>query len=253
MSGSERLQKYLARCGVASRRACEKLISSGRVAVNGSVVTRLGTTIDPERDIVAVDGKQVVPEDKKIYIALNKPEGVLTSASDPFGRPVVTDLVADIPQRLFSVGRLDMDSEGLLLLTNDGELAFKLTHPKYMVPKTYLVTALGELTQQSIERLRNGVQLEDGFTGPARIERYCPDRSELTEKNSAKYSHWLVTIHEGRKRQVRRMFAAVGNPVKRLVRVRFGPVTLGDLAPGSYRHLSPSEVEQLRKVVELGP
>lgn len=251
MSDSERLQKYLARCGVGSRRACEELISAGRVLVNGELVTRLGTTVDPEQDIVTVDGAPVVPESKFVYIALNKPKGVLTSASDQYGRPVVTDLVSNIPQRVFPVGRLDMDSEGLLLLTNDGELAYRLTHPKYQVPKTYLVAALGELNSQSVRRLKSGVELEDGVTSPAEVKRYSPGKSQATITRHAECSYWFVTIHEGRKRQVRRMFDAIGHPVRELLRVRFGPIPLRDLAPGSYKLLSREEVEQLRREVGM--
>lgn len=251
MSDSERLQKYLARCGVGSRRACEELISAGRVLVNGELVTRLGTTVDPEQGIVTVDGAPVVPESKFVYIALNKPKGVLTSASDQYGRPVVTDLVSNIPQRVFPVGRLDMDSEGLLLLTNDGELAYRLTHPKYQVPKTYLVAALGELNSQSVRRLKSGVELEDGVTSPAEVKRYSPGKSQATITRHAECSYWFVTIHEGRKRQVRRMFDAIGHPVRELLRVRFGPIPLRDLAPGSYKLLSREEVEQLRREVGM--
>ncbi|HOB90567.1 MAG: pseudouridine synthase [Bacillota bacterium] len=251
MDGLERLQRYLARCGVGSRRACEKLISDGRVSVNGKLVVQLGIKIDPMRDVVAVDGKPVVLQDQCVYIALHKPKGVLTSASDPYGRPVVTDLVTDVPYRVFPVGRLDMDSEGLLLLTNDGELAYRLTHPKYMVPKTYLVTAVGEPSPEALDQLRTGIALEDGITSPAEVRRYSPRRSKLVDASDPGYSHWLVTIHEGRKRQVRRMFDALGHPVKRLVRTRFGSVPLGGLAPGSYRHLSREEVRQLQREVGL--
>jgi 23S rRNA pseudouridine2605 synthase len=250
MSASERLQRYLARCGVASRRACEELILAGRVAVNGATVTQLGTKVDPDTDRVTVDGAPVRPEERKAYIALNKPRGVLTAVSDGFGRPVVAELVHSVPLRVYPVGRLDKDSEGLLILTNDGELAYRLTHPKYEVIKTYLVSVAGDPGPESLDRLRNGIELEDGVTLPARVVR-ADALGAAYEADNGLQTQWLVSIHEGRKRQVRRMFEAVGHPVRRLIRIAFGPISLNDPAPGSYRHLSRDEVERLRREVGL--
>lgn len=250
MSASERLQRYLARCGVASRRACEEIVLAGRVTVNGVTVSELGAKVDPDRDHVAVDGVPVRPERKTVYVALNKPKGVLTSVADRFGRPVVTDLLRSVPQRVYPVGRLDKDSEGLLILTNDGELAYRLTHPKYGVVKTYLVTVAGGPDPRSLDKLRTGIELEDGVTAPARVVRFDPPNA-AHGGDTTRQTQWLVSIHEGRKRQVRRMFEAVGHRVHRLVRVAFGPISLNDLAPGSYRHLSPDEVQRLRREVGL--
>lgn len=250
MPRTERLQRYLARCGVASRRACEEIIASGRVTVNGQPVTKLGTVVDPVQDRVEVDGKYVTPEKRMAYLALNKPRGVLTSASDSRGRTVVTDLLPGVEERVFPVGRLDMDSEGVLLLTNDGELAYRLTHPRYSVPKTYLVTVSGDPDHAAIERLRRGVDLDDGTTSPAEVSRYVGRKHKVVGSGTP-HSQWLVTIHEGRKRQVRRMFDAIGHRVHRLVRIRFGPIHLGKLSPGAFRHLRPEEVEQLRREVGL--
>lgn len=250
MSASERLQRYLARCGVASRRACEELVLAGRVSVNGAAVSELGAKVDPDKDHVAVDGVLVQPERSAVYIALNKPRGVLTSVADRFGRAVVTDLLRSVPERVYPVGRLDKDSEGLLILTNDGQLAYRLTHPRYGVVKTYLVSVAGNPDSRSLDRLRNGIELEDGVTAPARVVRYDVPGA-AGRRDGGRRTQWLVSIHEGRKRQVRRMFEAVGHPVNRLVRISFGPVSLSDLAPGSYRHLSSDEVQRLRREVGL--
>lgn len=250
MPETERLQRYLARCGVASRRACEEIIASGRVTVNGQPVTRLGTAVNPARDRVEVDGRSVSPEQRAVYLALNKPKGILTSASDRRGRRVVLDLLSGVEERVFPVGRLDMDSEGLLLLTNDGELAYRLTHPRYLVSKTYLVTVSGDLDLAEVEKLRKGVDLDDGITGPAEVARY-KGRKLAVASDGTHRSQWLVTIHEGRKRQVRRMFDAIGHRVHRLVRIKFGPIELGELAPGGFRHLWPEEVQRLRGEVGL--
>jgi 23S rRNA pseudouridine2605 synthase len=223
---------------------------AGRVSVNGVTVSRLGVKVDPDRDRVTVDGVPVRPEGRLVYIALNKPRGVLTSVSDRFGRPVVTDLLRSIPQRVYPVGRLDKDSEGLLILTNDGELAYRLTHPKYGVIKIYLVSVAGNPDPASLDRLRTGIELEDGATAPAQVvQSDTPGVSH--EGENGRQTQWLVSIHEGRKRQVRRMFEAIGHPVHRLVRIAFGPVSLNDLARGSHRHLTPDEVSMLRREVGL--
>jgi 23S rRNA pseudouridine2605 synthase len=228
-----RLAKFLAHAGVASRRAAEELVRAGRVTVGGQVVT------DPARDVdaasgVAVDGAPLARAEEREVYALHKPAGVVSSARDPQGRQTVVDLVP-ARARLYPVGRLDVDASGLILLTNDGELANLLTHPRYEVPRTYRATvARLPVREAALRRLRAGVELDDGPTAPARVRQLGPDRLELT-------------IHEGRNRQVKRMCAAVGHPVRALQRVRFGPLTLGSLAPGEHRRLRAAEVERLRQ------
>jgi 23S rRNA pseudouridine2605 synthase len=228
-----RLAKYLAHAGVASRRAAERLIEEGRVSIDGAVVR------DPARDVatsggpqVSVDGKRLGGPEERVVYALNKPPGVLSTAHDPHGRPTVVDLVEE-PRRLYPVGRLDADTAGLILLTNDGELAHRLTHPRFEVPKTYRAClAGGRLGERAEQALRAGVMLEDGLTGPAQVRRLGGDEIE-------------ITIREGRNRQVRRMCDAVGHPVVSLERVRMGSLELGALAPGSHRRLSDDEVASL--------
>jgi len=228
-----RLAKYLAHAGVASRRAAEELVRAGRVTVGGEPV------LDPARDVddasgVALDGSAVGRAEARVVYALHKPLGVMSTARDPQRRPTVVELVPST-SRLYPVGRLDVDTSGLLLLSNDGELANRLTHPRYEVPKTYV--ALVEhppVREPALRALREGVVLDDGPTAPARARRMGADALELT-------------IHEGRKRQVRRMCEAVGHPVRELQRTRFGPLGLGDLAPGDSRRLTPAEVERLRQ------
>jgi 23S rRNA pseudouridine2605 synthase len=228
-----RLAKYLAHAGVASRRAAERMVLAGRVTVGGEVVR------DPARDVsegdaVAVDGRPAAPERRRVVFALNKPPGYVSTASDPQGRPTVVSLV-ESRERLYPVGRLDADSTGLLLLTNDGELAHRLTHPSFEVPRTYRAQVRRPpVREPALRALREGVRLEDGVTAPARVRRLTPDRLELV-------------IHEGRKRQVRRMCEAVGHPVVSLERVAFGPLRLGDLPLGRYRRLGAAEVESLRR------
>jgi 23S rRNA pseudouridine2605 synthase len=229
---SDRLQKILARAGLGSRRASEALIAAGRVRVNGEVA-RLGDRADPETDRIEVDGAVVGVRAGLVHYLLNKPAGVVTTASDPQGRPTVVGLVPADP-RVFPVGRLDADTEGLILLTNDGELAHRLTHPSFGVEKEYLVEVEGRATRGVLRRLREGVDLEDGRTAPARAS-LVGDRL------------LRVTIHEGRKRQVRRMCDAVGLPVRRLVRVRIGPITDRRLAPGQWRSLEQEEVRALER------
>jgi 23S rRNA pseudouridine2605 synthase len=228
----ERLQKILAQAGLGSRRACEELIAAGRVRVNGEVAT-LGTRADPAVDAIEVDGARVGVRQGLVHYLVNKPPGVVTTASDPQGRPTIVDLVPPEP-RVFPVGRLDADTEGLLLLTNDGELAHRLTHPSFGVDKEYLAEVEGRPSRGAVRRLREGVELDDGPTAPARV--------------SLVGDHTLrITIHEGRKRQVRRMCEAVGHPVRRLVRVRIGPVSDRRLAPGAWRPLAQAEVRALER------
>ena len=228
-----RLAKYLAHAGVASRRAAEQLVFAGRVTVGGEVVR------DPARDVgeadaIAVDGRGVALERRHVVFALNKPAGYVSTAKDPQGRPTVVSLV-ESRERLYPVGRLDADTTGLILLTNDGELAHRLTHPSFEVPRVYRAQVRNApLREPALRRLREGVQLDDGMTAPATVRRLTPDRLELT-------------IHEGRKRQVRRMCEAVGHRVVRLERVAFGPLRLGDLPLGRHRRLTAAEIEALRR------
>ena len=226
----DRLQKVLARAGLGSRRACEELIAEGRVTVN-DVVAELGRRVDPATDRVAVDGVPVGVAPGLVHYLLNKPRGVVTTASDPRGRPTVVEAVPAEP-RVFPVGRLDVDSEGLLLLTNDGELTHRLTHPSFGVDKEYLVSVTGRPSRAALRRLREGVELDDGPTAPARVADLEPGLLR-------------ITIHEGRNRQVRRMCEAVGHPVTRLVRRRIGPISDDRLPPGSWRPLTPEEVRAL--------
>lgn len=234
----ERLQKVLAVRGWGSRRTCEELITSGRVTVNGEVAV-LGRRVDTEHDRVEVDGVPIGVKPGLVYYLLNKPAGVVTTASDTHGRPTVVELVPAEP-RVYPVGRLDIDSEGLLLLTNDGDLAQRLTHPSHGVEKEYLVeVAGGNVAQGLIRRLREGVELDDGMTAPARVSQPSPGVLRLT-------------IHEGRNRQVRRMCEAVGHPVERLVRVRIGPLRDPGLGPGGWRALTAGEVRALVESVGMG-
>jgi 23S rRNA pseudouridine2605 synthase len=227
----ERLQKVLAALGWGSRRACEELIAAGRVTVNGAPAV-LGRRVDPERDLIEVDGAPVGARPGLVHYLLNKPAGVVSTAKDPQGRRTVVDLVPAEP-RVFPVGRLDADTEGLLLLTNDGELANRVAHPRHGVAKEYLTTVSGgAVSPAAIRRLREGVELEDGPTAPAKVSQ--PEPGVLR-----------ITIHEGRNRQVRRMCEAVGHPVTRLVRTRIGPLRDHRLAPGTWRLLTQDEVRQL--------
>jgi 23S rRNA pseudouridine2605 synthase len=233
----ERLQKVLARLGFGSRRVCEDLIADGRVTVNGRPAG-LGERVDPEVDRVEVDGAPVGIRPGLVYLLLNKPAGVVTTADDPQGRPTVVGLVPAEP-RVFPVGRLDLETEGLLLLTNDGELAHRLTHPSFGVEKEYLAQVEGRPSRAALRRLREGVELEDGPTAPARVSSVEPDVLR-------------IVVHEGRNRQVRRMCEAVGHPVRRLVRVRIGPLADRSLAPGAWRALAPEEVRALSEACSSG-
>ncbi|GIP32350.1 pseudouridine synthase [Paenibacillus sp. J2TS4] len=233
----ERLQKVLAQAGVASRRKCEEYITAGRVEVNDVVVTNLGVKVDPQQDEIKVDGRAINLQ-KKIYLLFNKPKGVITSVKDPKGRKVVTDYLTNIKERVYPVGRLDYDTEGLLLLTNDGEFANLLTHPKYHLPRTYLATVKGVPHGTVLEKLQNGIELEDGLTAPAEVEYYDMDPDK-------KQTVISITIYEGRNRQVRRMFEAVHFPVLKLKRVQFGSISLSGLPRGKYRVLDKQEVDAL--------
>ena len=234
-----RLQKFLALSGVASRRNSEKLIADGHVAVNGKVITEMGVQVDESADVVTVDGKVCKIQEEKHYLAYNKPMGEVTTVTDPEGRPTVMDKFRDYPVRLYPVGRLDYDSEGLLLLTNDGELAQRLTHPSCEVDKVYLARVTGNPSNDALDRLRRGVYMEgdERRTYPAQVR---------VVRDESLFSDILVTIHEGRNRQVRRMFDSVGHKVLLLRRVRFGPLELGDLRRGEWRELSAEEIARLK-------
>lgn len=238
----ERLQKILANAGVASRRKCEELISAGKVTVNGEVVTALGAKADPAVDVITVSGRPIKRENK-LYIMFNKPKGVITSVSDPKGRSVVTDYLKDIKERLYPVGRLDYDSEGLLLLTNDGDLAHKLTHPRHHVPKTYHATVERVPHGNDLEKLKRGIKLEDGMTAPAEVEYHDIDPD-------GKFATISITIREGRNRQVRRMFDAIHHPVTRLKRISFGGLFLNNLQRGKHRKLTAEELRKLQEAAD---
>lgn len=240
--GLIRLQKLLASSGVASRRRCEELMLAGLVEVDGEVVTRLGTKVDPRTAVVRVDGQRLPPISDWIYLALNKPRGVVSTMSDPQGRPTLADSIGDRPERLFHVGRLDTDTEGLILLMNHGELAHRLTHPSYGVDKTYVAQVRGVVKPATVRQLLAGIELEDG---PVKVSAM-----RVTSSHGGR-SIVELTIHEGRNRIVRRMLDAVGHPVQQLTRIAFGAVRLRDLEPGASRELSRDELGVLLDGVEL--
>ncbi|MDH3744551.1 MAG: rRNA pseudouridine synthase [Acidobacteriota bacterium] len=246
MSG-ERLQKILARAGVASRRASEELIREGRVTVNGRTVV-VGDKADPEVDAIKVDGKRVRPDTTRRYLLLNKPRGYLTTRSDPAGRPTVYDLIpAGLHRTLFPVGRLDFDTEGLLLLTNDGDLAERIAHPRFGCSKIYAVKLRGVPDEASLKRLRAGIVLDGKMTRPARIESQPPPPGKRVAR---KNSWWRVEIREGRTRQIREMFFRIGHPVQRLCRIAIGSLSDPQLKPGEYRELQDLELTRLRRASE---
>jgi 23S rRNA pseudouridine2605 synthase len=240
--GSVRLQKLLAQSGVASRRKCEELMLAGLVEVDGEVVTRLGTKVDPRTAVIRVDGRRLPPVSPNVYLALNKPRGVVSTMSDPQGRRTLGDLVRDRPERLFHVGRLDTDTEGLILLTNDGDFAQRTAHPSYELDKTYVAEVTGRVTKGVLRRLRSGVELEDG---PVSV-----DACRLVSTHGERSIVELV-IHEGRNRIVRRLLAEVGHPVTRLTRTAVGPVALTGLAPGDLRELTNDELGTLLDAARL--
>jgi pseudouridine synthase len=235
----DRLQKLLSQAGVASRRASEKLMLEGRVTVNGVTVRELGTKADPATDDIRVDGRRIKLPEHHRYVLLNKPRGYVTTRSDPEGRKTVLDLLGDVREYVYPVGRLDYDSEGLLILTNDGDLAARLTHPRHGVARMYEVTVLGEPDAHDVTRLSRGIVIDGRRTGPADVQRAGP--SMLT-----------ITVHEGRNRQVRKMCEAIGHPVDRLRRVAIGPIRDERLKPGYWRDLLPDEVRRLRALT-AGP
>jgi len=238
-----RLQKFLALSGVASRRKAEELISAGRVTVNGIKVLKMGTTVaDGER--VEVDGKAVRPEPQKVYIMLNKPVGYITTVKDQFSRPSVTDLVKNVKERIYPVGRLDYDTSGLLLMTNDGDFAFRLTHPRYETEKVYVAKVKGVPGRDAVEKFRKGIMLEGSLTAPAELVVLESGNGTSTVR---------ITIHEGRNRQVRKMSEAVGHPVVKLKRIGIGGICLGDLPEGKWRELDDFEIETLKNSATAMP
>ena len=237
-----RLQKVLAAAGLGSRRACEQLIEEGRVEVDGKTVREQGLRVDPDRAVIKVDGLRIASAPDNVYLALNKPKGVVSTMSDPEGRPSLEQYVADRSVRLFNVGRLDAETEGLILLTNDGDLAHRLAHPSFGVEKTYLAEVTGPVARDVGRRLREGVELEDGVVQADSFKLVSTIGTRVMVE---------VSLHEGRKHVVRRMLAEVGHPVSRLVRTSVGPVSLGNLKPGKHRRLSQQEIGALYKAVGL--
>ena len=239
----ERLQKIISQAGIASRRAAEKMILEGRVRVDGKVVRELGTKVNPAAYTISVDGRPLKGEEQHVYLLLNKPKGYLSTAKDDRGRCTVLDLLPEVKERVYPVGRLDNNTEGLLLITNDGTLMNGLLHPRFEVEKTYHAGVTGQLTEEKLQMLRDGLLLEDGMTAPAKV-------SLLQEREPGERERGL-TIHEGRNRQVRRMFAAVGCDVKSLKRVRFADLTLKGVARGHHRALTQEEVSKLYRLAGL--
>jgi 23S rRNA pseudouridine2605 synthase len=240
--GGVRLQKVLAEAGAGSRRHCEELIGAGRVQVDGQTVRRFGARVDPEHQVIKVDGKRIPAKPGLVYLAFNKPPGVLTAMSDDRGRKTVSDYLGDRTERLFHVGRLDYDTEGLMLLTNDGELAHRLAHPSFEVAKTYLAEVTGPVPKDLGRRLQTGIELDDGVA--------AADRFRVVDR-SGNRALVEITLHEGRKHIVRRMLAAAGHPVTRLVRTDVGPIRLGNLKPGASRDLTTREIGELYSAVGL--
>ncbi len=231
-----RLQKFMAEAGIASRRKCEEFINDGKVRVNGNTAT-IGCVVDPENDIIEYDGKRILIQEKKIVILFNKPKGVICSNTDPQGRKTTSDFFRQIPYRLYNIGRLDYDTEGLLLITNDGDLAYKMMHPSFQIDKVYYVVCSGNPSEDDFKALEKGVMLDDGMTAPAKIEN--------VRKNDRGNTSFYITIHEGRNRQVRRMVEKIGCKTLLLRRVKIGSVSLGKLERGEWRYLDEQEIEKL--------
>jgi 23S rRNA pseudouridine2605 synthase len=239
---AERLNKILAAAGIASRRRADELISQGLVTVNGRKETKLGSQAVWGIDAIAVNGQPIPAPPKKIYLMLNKPFGYVCTLRDPEGRPIVRDLIKGVKERIYPLGRLDFDSMGLLILTNDGELSYRLMHPKYQIPRAYKAIIGGSISNASVEQLKTGILLDDGPTGPARVR---------VINRQHKRSVVRITIFEGKSREIRRMFEALGHKTLQLIRIGYGGLQLGDLKVGGYRHLKDGEVEALRTAVGL--
>ncbi|NOY53612.1 MAG: rRNA pseudouridine synthase [Deltaproteobacteria bacterium] len=244
MNQKIRLQKIIANAGLASRREAERLIVDGQVTVNGKRVVDLGTKVDPEDSHIKVKGKLIRPESRKVYLMLNKPDGFVTTMKDPEGRPTVISLIHRIKERVTPVGRLDFHTEGLLLLTNDGNLAQAITHPAYHLPKVYRAKVKGKPSPEKLQKLRRGIRLKEGMTAPIEIKKI---------KNLPANVILEITLHEGKNRQIRRMFESIGHPILKLTRTRIGPLPLGSLAPGKFRKLDPWEVEKMKTAVREKP
>ncbi|MDV4151784.1 pseudouridine synthase [Clostridium sp. AL.422] len=240
----ERLQKYMARCGVASRRKCEEIILSGKVKVNDNIINELGAKINPERDVVYYDGKIIKPEENKVYIMLNKPEGYITSVSDEKGRKTILDLVK-VNERIYPIGRLDYDSSGLILLTNDGEIYNKIIHPRVKVDKKYIVLCKGEFTNDELTRFENGIDIGGYITAKSKIKLIDIERNK---KSNSINSLVEITIHEGKNRQIRRMCEALGHEVITLKRISVGEIKLGYLKKGEWRNLTSDELKYLNSL-----
>jgi len=240
--GAQRINRILSLAGIVARRKADEMISSGRVVVNECIVRELGTKAIWGKDSIKVDGKEIPKPSDRIYLMLNKPFGYICSLNDPEERPIVTDLLRDIPQRVYPVGRLDFDTLGLLLLTNDGDLSHRLTHPRYHVPRTYKTTVEGMVTEEVLQALRKGVTLEDGFSGSS--------KAALINRSGEK-SVIRLTVTQGRNRLIRHMMDAVGHRTVHLIRTGFGNLDLGNLKPGQYRYLEPDELQALKKSVGL--
>lgn len=242
MPMEQRLQKIIAEMGIASRRKAEELISEGSVTVNGKIAV-IGMKADLLKDHIKVNGKLLIRPEKKVYLVFNKPKSVVTTLSDPEGRPTISLFLRGIKQRVFPVGRLDYDSEGLIILTNDGDFAQAILHPSKKIPKTYLVKIKGLLEEEDMEKLRRGVKLDRAITAPAKVKRL-----RKTENNS-----WIeMTIYEGKKRQIRRMLEMTGHPVMRLMRIRINGLEMGNLKPGASRHISPEELRKMTNELNIG-
>ena len=237
MEEKVRLQKFLAEAGIASRRKCEEYIVQGRVKVNNNIVTELGTKVDPDKDVVLFDDKLIKSKTNNVYILLNKPIGYVTTSNDQFGRDKVLDLI-NVKERIVPVGRLDMYTSGALLLSNDGDFVYRVTHPKHEIDKTYTVTLIGLVNEDDVENLRNGVQIEDYITKPAKVKILKTDK----EKNISRLE---ITIHEGKNRQVRKMCEAIGKKVKALHRSKIGNLSVKDLKIGQWRFLNSKEVDYI--------
>jgi pseudouridine synthase len=237
-----RINKYLSLCGITSRRGADALISEGKVTINDHTLEERGAVVDTERDVVKVDGAEARPVDEKVYVLLNKPAMTMTTIHDPFKRRTVVDCLKGLRQRVYPVGRLDYDAEGVLLLTNDGDLAYRLAHPRYQVPKIYEALVVGRFTQESVDRIKRGIKLEDGATGHARVSilSYSADQTRLR-----------LILTEGRKREVKQLCKLVGHPVKWLRRVEFAGIQLKQLKPGQFRQLTRSEIDRLHQLVGL--
>lgn len=242
----ERLQKVLAMAGVGSRRKCEELIVEGRVSVNGKTVDVLGSRADPKKDEIKVDGRLVTMPDRNYYILLYKPEGYTSTSFDPYAKHTVMELVADVSTTLHTVGRLDVDTEGLIILTNDGDLTYRLTHPSHEIGKTYVATVRGEVTEEELDKLRNGIMLDDGRTAPAEAKL-------LKVSIDGRRSMIELTLHEGKKRQVRRMTMAIGHRTDHLARTQIDDIKIGKLKPGQWRHLTEAEVKKLLSIPSTKP